>query len=97
MATFERKRRATSPCEGRPQDDKDPGLEVTKSLAAGGNARHQPRNCHTTRPAGFEGFTSPRLPGTTAEKAGLKPGDFITAVAVEAVCLRLRIQDNSPP
>jgi S1-C subfamily serine protease len=60
---------------------KDPGLEVTKAwLPVETHVISREIAKQLGQPA-LKGFYITRVyPGTTAEKAGLKPGDFITAV-----------------
>ncbi len=63
------------------QELKDPGLEVTKAwLPVETHVISREIAQQLGKPA-LKGFYITRVyPGTTAEKAGLKPGDFITAV-----------------
>ena len=82
MATFERKaaRHLTVVRIGL-EELKDPGLEVTKAwLPVETQVISREIAKQLGQPA-LKGFYITRVyPGTTAEKAGLKPGDFITAV-----------------
>ncbi len=63
------------------QDLKDPGLEVTKAWLPVETQVISREIAKQLGQPGLKGFCVTRVyPGTTAEKAGLKPGDFITAV-----------------
>ena len=80
--TFERKAaRYLTVAKVGLQDLKDPGLEVTKAwLPVETQVISREIAKQLGQPA-LKGFCVTRVyPGTTAEKAGLKPGDFITAV-----------------
>ena len=74
--------RATWPwCESASRNDKDPGLEVTKAWLPVETHVISREIAKQLGQPGLKGFYITRVyPGTTAEKAGLKPGDFITAV-----------------
>ena len=82
MATFERKAaRYLAVVRIGLEELKDPGLEVTKAwLPVETHVISREIAKQLGQPA-LKGFYITRVyPGTTAEKAGLKPGDFITAV-----------------
>ena len=82
MATFERKAaRHLAVVRIGLEELKDPGLEVTKAwLPVETQVISREIAKQLGQPA-LKGFYITRVyPGTTAEKAGLKPGDFITAV-----------------
>ena len=82
MATFERKAaRYLAVVRIGLEELKDPGLEVTKAwLPVETQVISREIAKQLGQPA-LKGFYITRVyPGTTAEKAGLKPGDFITAV-----------------
>ncbi len=82
MATFERKAaRYLAVVRIGLEELKDPGLEVTKAwLPVETQVISREIAQQLGQPA-LKGFYITRVyPGTTAEKAGLKPGDFITAV-----------------
>jgi serine protease Do len=82
MATFERKAaRYLAVVRIGLEELKDPGLEVTKAwLPVETQVISREVAKQLGQPA-LKGFYITRVyPGTTAEKAGLKPGDFITAV-----------------
>ncbi len=82
MATFERKAaRYLAVVRVGLEELKDPGLEVTKAwLPVETQVISREIAKQLGQPA-LKGFYITRVyPGTTAEKAGLKPGDFITAV-----------------
>ena len=82
MATFERKAaRYLAVVRVGLEELKDPGLEVTKAwLPVETHVISREIAKQLGQPA-LKGFYITRVyPGTTAEKAGLKPGDFITAV-----------------
>ena len=82
IATFERKaERYLAVVKVGIQELKDPGLEVTKAWLP---VEVQVISRDIAKQLGepdLKGFYVTRVyPGTTGEKAGLKPGDFITAV-----------------
>ncbi|MGO8931048.1 MAG: PDZ domain-containing protein [Limisphaerales bacterium] len=82
MATFERKAaRYLAVVRIGLEELKDPGLEVTKAwLPVETQVISREIAKQLGQPA-LKGFYITRVyPATTAEKAGLKPGDFITAV-----------------
>ena len=82
MVTFERKAaRYLAVVRIGLEELKDPGLEVTKAwLPVETHVISREIAKQLGQPA-LKGFYITRVyPGTTAEKAGLKPGDFITAV-----------------
>ncbi len=82
MATFERKAaRYLAVVRIGLEELKDPGLEVTKAwLPVETQVISREVAKQLGQPA-LKGFYITRVyPGTTAAKAGLKPGDFITAV-----------------
>jgi serine protease Do len=82
MATFERKAaRYLAVVRVGLEELKDPGLEVTKAwLPVETQVVSREIAKQLGQPA-LKGFYITRVyPGSTAEKAGLKPGDFITAV-----------------
>jgi serine protease Do len=82
MATFERKAaRHLAVVRIGLEELKDPGLEVTKAwLPVETQVISREIAKQLGQPA-LKGFYITRVyPGTTAEKAGLQPGDFITAV-----------------
>jgi serine protease Do len=82
MATFERKAaRYLAVVRIGLEELKDPGLEVTKAwLPVETQVISREIAKQLGQPA-LKGFYITRVyPGTTAERAGLKPGDFITAV-----------------
>jgi serine protease Do len=82
MATFERKAaRYLAVVRVGLEELKDPGLEVTKAwLPVETQVISREVAKQLSQPA-LKGFYITRVyTGTTAEKAGLKPGDFITAV-----------------
>jgi serine protease Do len=82
MVTFERKAARYLTLVRIGLDElKDPGLEVTKAwLPIETHVISREIAKQLGQPA-LKGFYITRVyPGTTAEKAGLKPGDFITAV-----------------
>ena len=82
MATFERKAaRYLAVVRVGLEELKDPGLEVTKAwLPVETQVISREVAKQLGQPA-LKGFYITRVyPGTTAAKAGLKPGDFITAV-----------------
>jgi serine protease Do len=82
MATFERKAaRYLAVVRIGLEELKDPGLEVTKAwLPVETQVISREVAKQLGQPA-LKGFYITRVyPGTTAEKAGLKPGDFVTAV-----------------
>jgi serine protease Do len=82
MVTFERKAARYLTLVRIGLDElKDPGLEVTKAwLPLETHVISREIAKQLGQPA-LKGFYITRVyPGTTAEKAGLKPGDFITAV-----------------
>ena len=82
MVTFERKAaRYLAVVRVGLEELKDPGLEVTKAwLPVETQVISREIAKQLGQPA-LKGFYITRVyPGTTAEKAGLKPGDFITAV-----------------
>jgi serine protease Do len=82
MATFERKAaRYLAVVRVGLEELKDPGLEVTKAwLPVDTHVISREIAKQLGQPS-LKGFYITRVyPGTTAEKAGLKPGDFITAV-----------------
>jgi serine protease Do len=82
IATFERQsRRYLTVVKVGLQELRDPGLEVTKAwlpIETHVIGRDIARQVGTPDLKGF--YIAEVYPGTTAEKAGLKPGDFITAV-----------------
>jgi serine protease Do len=82
MVTFERKAaRYLAVVRIGLEEPKDPGLEVTKAwLPVETHVISREIAKQLGQPA-LKGFYVTRIyPGTTAEKAGLKPGDFIIAV-----------------
>jgi S1-C subfamily serine protease len=82
IATFEREaRRYLTVVEVGIQELRDPGLEVTKAwlpVETHVISREIARQLAQPELKGF--YITQVYPGTSAEKAGLKPGDFITAV-----------------
>jgi len=82
IATFERKAaRFLTVVKVGIQDLKDPGLEVTKAWLPVETQVISRDIAKQLGDPGLKGFYVTRVfAGSTAEKAGLKPGDFITAV-----------------
>ena len=82
IATFDREsRRYLTVVKIGLQDLRDPGLEVTKAwlpVETHVISRDIARQLRQPELKGF--YVTQVYPDTTAEKAGLKPGDFITAV-----------------
>ena len=82
VATFEREsRRYLTVIKVGIQDMRDPGLEVTKAwlpIETHVISRDIARQLSKPDLKGF--YVTEIYPDSTAEKAGLKPGDFITAV-----------------
>lgn len=82
VATFERKsERFLTVIKVGIQELRDPGLEVTKAWLPVETQVISRDIANQLGEPGLKGFYVTRVyPGSTAEKAGLKPGDFITAV-----------------
>lgn len=82
IATFERKAaRFLAVVKVGIQELKDPGLEVTKAWLPVETQVISRDIARQLDDPGLKGFYITRVyPGSTAEKAGLKPGDFITSV-----------------
>jgi serine protease Do len=82
MVTFERKAaRYLVVVRVGVEEVKDPGLEVTKAWLPIETQVISREIATQLGQPGLKGFYVTRVyPGTTAEKAGLKPGDFVTAV-----------------
>jgi serine protease Do len=82
MATFERKAaRYLAVVRIGLEELKDPGLEVTKAWLPVETQVISREIAKQLGQTALKGFYITRVyPGTTAENAGLKPGDFITAV-----------------
>ena len=82
MAVFERKaERYLAVVKVGLEELKDPGLEVTKAWLPVETHVISREIAQQLGQAGLKGFYITRVfPETTAEKAGLKPGDFIVAV-----------------
>jgi serine protease Do len=82
MVTFERKAaRYLAVVRVGLEDVKDPGLEVAKAWLPVETHVISREIAKQLGQPGLKGFYITRVyPGTTAERAGLKPGDFITAV-----------------
>jgi serine protease Do len=82
MVTFERKSaRYLAVVRVGIEELKDPGLEVTKAWLPVETQVISREIARQLGQPGLKGFYITRVyPGSTAEKAGLQPGDFITAV-----------------
>ncbi|HYV32196.1 MAG TPA: PDZ domain-containing protein, partial [Candidatus Binatia bacterium] len=82
LATFERKaQRFLTVVKVGVEELKDPGLEVTKAWLPVETAVISRDIAAQLGQPGLQGFYLSRVyPGSTAEKAGLRPGDFIVAV-----------------
>jgi serine protease Do len=82
MVTFERKSaRYLAVVRVGIEELKDPGLEITKAWLPVETQVISREIARQLGQPGLKGFYITRVyPGSTAEKAGLQPGDFITAV-----------------